>query len=716
MVMSMEILKILRAKSKDEKNYLLKDHISETIKQAIQLIEFIKTNKNSIKYIELTKDDFFEDLIKASFLHDLGKISLSFQKEVFKKERKREDWKKIEEFFEDVKDVEIKDHEILSVIYSLIFLDNNENEQKIRTAILLHHYNNFYVNREKNIRYIFDDYPDLEKYLNFLCKNEEKIKKLLDIFVQEVTKEVQSNKIAIDTLEELKNNINFEQLNKLKSAVKKRHGLSTQLKLYEINNENPDYNFFIFLGCLRRCDYAASGSVNIERTKNISDIFINLENEIRKAVKILTEKEDLWQEEILRRISRENVVLVAPTGSGKTEFALLWAKRNNRKLIYTLPLRVALNDLFNRFREYEITDGTKEKIYYFDRNFVDILHSTSFIEYLKEGKEGENIKIDDKMSSTRLFSSPILLTTPDQVFLSSLKFYGFDKLISLYSLSSIVIDEIQAYNPEMAAVIIKTLEIIKELQGNVLVITATFPPYFREFISNNKGFEILDIEKLKKEIKSEIKNYDLKRHKIELKEGTLFEYSRENNKSELKIVSNSLNELKEIIQNNKDKNIMLIVNNVGKAMKLYKILKKEELDKEEKKIKKILEKFDISDYQIELLHSRLIEKVKSERIARVKENFLTISFLNSSSFCFVLSISFFASSVISPGSFCPGTYSVEGFFISELKSSFLGFSGFSDFSSAILVILISLLFYRIICQKAYLKVTYWQKRLRIKIN
>lgn len=158
---------------------------------------------------------------------------------------------------------------------------------------------------------------------------------------------------------------------------------------------------------------------------------------------------------------------MAPTGSGKTEMAILWSARNKRKLIYTLPLRVALNDLFTRFRNEE--DG------YFNTSDVDILHSTAFIEYMDEEMAGKSINVDKMMTSARLLSSPVLLTTPDQVFLTSLNYYGSDKVISIYPFSSFIIDEVQTYNEEMAAIIIKTVNMIRELGGKVMIMTATFP-------------------------------------------------------------------------------------------------------------------------------------------------------------------------------------------------------------------------------------------------
>lgn len=86
-------------------------------------------------------------------------------------------------------------------------------------------------------------------------------------------------------------------------------------------------------------------------------------------------------------------------------------------------------------------------------------------------------------------SSPILITTPDQIFLTSLWYYGADKIISVYPVSSVIIDEIQTYNEEMASIIINTINLIKELKGNILVMTATLPPYFEPFLEDFKKID-----------------------------------------------------------------------------------------------------------------------------------------------------------------------------------------------------------------------------------
>ncbi|MGB9831734.1 MAG: CRISPR-associated helicase Cas3' [Fervidicoccus fontis] len=596
---------VLRAKSKEEKNYLLKDHIKETIKRATDLRRFVEENKRAIEY-KGYNEDFFKNLVTACFLHDLGKINPTFQKEVFDKKEKEYDkekheykdekFKQIMSFFGNYKSIEIKDHEVLSVILSSIFLENDEWDKKIKTAILLHHYNDFYVNRERNIRCIFDDYPDLEEYLDFLLSKKDEIKKVLEFFIEEA-KEENSDDITTKTLDELKNKINLDKIETLKHNLERGHSLSSVVQLFEISDKEDEnfYDFFVFLGALRRCDYSASGNVEIEKNVNISrDVYCDLEDEINKKVK--ESNRYFWQKEILQKYDSKNLVLVAPTGSGKTEFALLWAKNRGKKLLYTLPLRVALNDLYLRFNK-------KEKGY-FEEDFLRILHSTSFIEYLKENRGGDRLDVESKEVSSELFASPLLLTTPDQVFLSCLKYYGFDKLLNVYPVSAVVVDEVQTYNPEMAAIIIKTLEMIQKLNGNILVMTATFPPYLGEF-ANERGFQVIDLKREDEKTKESIKNYKLKRHKILPKEKVLFDYSEEKKERKdeefLEINGDSFKEVKKIINENRNKNILIIVNNVGKAVKLFK-----ELEKETKE-------------NLYLLHSRLLEKEKSKRVNEIKE-------------------------------------------------------------------------------------------------
>lgn len=627
MEMIKELLDSLRAKSKRGSNFLLKNHIKETILKAIQIKGFIEKNKKYIKY--KFGDNFFKNLIIACFLHDLGKISLDFQKKVYNKSEKEYDEKTkqyknnnfdlIVKFFKNYKNMKIDDHEVISIIYSFIFLDDDEDSSEIRSAILLHHYNNFYSKKEKHIINIFSDYQDIKEYIKFLIDKENEIlellKKLLEYLKND--QDIVKDRDAINIFNKFLQKIEDEKLGKiheLKKVLDMSVGISRNFLFFEMQSSssdgqkyNQDYDFYLLLGFLRRCDNSASGEVEIEIIQDLSDsIYKDLTTKIKKKIK---QEGRIWQEDVLNIEDSDNMILVAPTGSGKTEFALLWAKNRGRKLIYTLPLRAALNDLFFRFGKYN-----ENKNNYFDSKNLGILHSTAFIEFLKGEMEGRQIDIEDKINSTYMFSFPVMLSTPDQVLLSSLKFYGFDKILSIYPLSSIIIDEIQAYKPEMASVIIKTLEIIKKVNGNILIITATYPPYFEKFFKDFKIVYINHLIKNKKIDKKKVKNYNLKRHMVELMEDCIFEYKEDDGLKELQI--KNFDKIKDIINKNKNKNILIIVNNVGKAIELYKKIENHSKDLN-------LIPYDVNNKDnnanLFLLHSRLIEKEKDRRIQIIKE-------------------------------------------------------------------------------------------------
>jgi len=73
--------------------------------------------------------------------------------------------KNLEGFLKPLRSIKIR-HEILSAIWASILLsDNDEWSKKIRTAVLLHHYNEFYI-REKDLAEIVTNYQEyVVKYL-----------------------------------------------------------------------------------------------------------------------------------------------------------------------------------------------------------------------------------------------------------------------------------------------------------------------------------------------------------------------------------------------------------------------------------------------------------------------------------------------------------------------------------------------------------------------
>lgn len=615
--MAIEIFDILRAKSPDETGQpeSLKEHLKSCLNQVVIFHTMIE---NMVPSIELQlfrnrdqRKQFFKALAKAAILHDFGKIDYGFQRQVFTKEEKEslKDFKNIEEFFNDIKNVHFTRHEVLSAILASLLLGNKDDwNSKIITAILFHHYNRYYTDLKSFPEFILEDHLDqIIGYLDFIEKHENDFEtsylNLLDDFAREFHK----HDFVVKAINELKHDADWDRITNAKKKLEEdEDDLSDFTWFYvppnTIGQEISQFDrelldFLLLLGALRRADYASSGKVAVE-AERVSELldFEALVAKIEQRIKEKDPEAPFWQSHYFENETpSKKMVLIAPTGSGKTEFSILWATKQKRKFLYTIPLRVALNDLYMRFKG---TQGEAEfKEGYFDRESVNILHSASFIEYLKE--EGSKyLDIERKVTSAKLLSFPIMLTTPDQILLTSLNYYGSDKIMAVYPISSIVIDEIQTYTPEMAAVVIRTLQLVNSLGGNILVMTATFPPYFEKYF-NDMGFKLFDTTTW--DLKGKIKNLDKKRHKIEVIEKNIFEYdgSAKNPEERWKINPDALDIIKKKKQE-KDK-ILIVLNNVRKAIELYKELEGD------------------NDEPIFLMHSRIVEKHKSERIEKAKE-------------------------------------------------------------------------------------------------
>jgi len=581
-----ELLYLLRAKS-GGKNSLLIEHVSAALEKCVKLYEFIESLDGVITYEQLKdgekRKELFKNLAKAIILHDLGKINFDFQRRLYGKEFPEE----LKEVLKGSEGIKTR-HEILSILWSAGLLGETKEDAKIRTAVLLHHYNEFFSD-DKEFSHIVELYPgDVERYLEFLASRREELKRFLQGYLEKIKWKFNEDFIQ-ESIAEIK--LDFSRVETLKEKVESwDDDLSESVPLY--NPEEIDVDSLVFLGMLRRCDYSSSGDFPIEPIHDITSVFEDVEENMRRRIEEKLREagvsfKGLWQEELLRRKDSDYLVVVAPTGSGKTELAVLWAKRRG-KLIYTLPLRVALNDLYRRL------SGN-----YFGEEDVGLLHSTAFMEYV-EGMSSD-VDVEKKVNSAGLLAMPVMLSTPDQIFLTGMNYYGSDKVISVYPESAIVVDEVQAYTPEMVAVFLKTLQLIKRAGGKALIITATLPPHIEHFLGR-EGFEIVDVTEEAEKHDLDVKNLHLKRHHVEIVEGNLFEYSSDD------VIFKGLNEVLSLIEkfeSSEFRSVIMVFNNVKKAITAYKELGKRLVK---------------DSWSVCLLHSRLPEKKKAEVIAKLKSD------------------------------------------------------------------------------------------------
>lgn len=535
----------------------------------------------------------------VAFLHDIGKISPYFQR-IMRKGIKNHEFR-IDNF-----------PPLRHNMFSLFFINKDklkqvcENNEKLYAVVLssiaFHHW------KEKEKEYLL--YPDSDMV--------ETAQHLLSSSNGEITGKILEKRLYThfsSTLDTERNNlkgylelIEFDEV--LAKHLKKGGtildaGVIPPYLLYFLPERLRaryggmiDQRAWILLsGMLMRADCFASWKEQ-QKSENRSISEGNIEkstgyigNVIDKLKSSKGIREDqLWQRNLVERFRHKNVILIAPTGVGKTEFAFAWGEQD--KLFYTLPMRVATNQIFDRACSLFNPEGEDQYDPYINGN-VGLLHSDADLYLLEKWKnevtedtEGDIPKVLDL---AKHLSLPINICTGDQVFPSVWKYPRYERIYATLGYSCLVVDEVQAYDPRACAAVVKMIEDVASLGGNFLLITATLPGLVKEEICKRVGDEKVEVEDL---YKSDIVSRDLVKHKLLIRN------------------KNIVDDVEEIVHiAGMGTRVLVVANTVDKAKELYE------------KILNASNKLKSSIAEVYLIHSRLTYKERRERESKIVEEF-----------------------------------------------------------------------------------------------
>ncbi|MBC2194162.1 CRISPR-associated helicase Cas3' [Listeria booriae] len=232
--------------------------------------------------------------------------------------------------------------------------------------------------------------------------------------------------------------------------------------------------YVLLKGLLNRIDFASSAYIDVEKPNDFLESALN--NQLETFRKSNPDADWKPLQKYMYSHQQDNIIVVAETGMGKTEAGLLWL--GNNKGFFTLPLRTAINAIYDRLASSE-TGIIRENVT--DR--VGLLHSETYGQYLQREKDIQDI--EEYFTKTRQMSLPITVCTLDQLFDFVFRYAGFEPKLATLSYSKVIIDEVQMYSPDLLAYLIVGLSYIQKVGGQFAILTATLPGIIPDLLVEN---------------------------------------------------------------------------------------------------------------------------------------------------------------------------------------------------------------------------------------
>ncbi|RYC71335.1 CRISPR-associated helicase Cas3' [Spirosoma sordidisoli] len=463
--------------AKSEPRLTLQEHVDD----CLLIWERLQTIFPQISKLQLSYD-FWRVLHLAIVCHDLGKGHIDFQK-VLRGESNQ--WRK-------------QRHEL----FSLPFIDGLEEDKPIRELIRLvvaGHHKDY---EQLWLKYICDFYqsdddafglPGADGRLDYEGEFRRNVREKLLIQLAADEYGVKLGKFSVRHPEQVV--------------------LSYQGQISKMNTSNPAYiELLLLFGGLKHCDHL--GSARVKELLCISDEQFQFLDQ--KRINLRAKGADFYDHQLSCASVIGNLILTSPTGSGKTESAIIWLRQQMKhfgqgRVFYILPFTASINAMYERLgremgQPYVGMLHGKLSDYLYDY-FDDFQYS------LSQKKE----KIDELKDKFKTLVTPVKVVTPFQLLKHLFGLKGFEQGLFEMVGSYFIFDEIHAYSPDVFAQIKVLLQYaVKHLYVKVMVMTATMPTFLKKELEEAIG-EFTEIKA------SDSLYSQFVRHRLQLQEGLLTE-------------------------------------------------------------------------------------------------------------------------------------------------------------------------------------------------
>lgn len=230
--------------------------------------------------------------------------------------------------------------------------------------------------------------------------------------------------------------------------------------------------------------------------------------------------------------NRTHTLVTAPTGAGKTDFLL---RRCKGRIFYVLPFQASINAMYDRIKS-DLSD-TDAQIY--------LLHATS------------ELKIDNGIVEERIMQrqigASIKILTPHQIASVVFGIKGYEAMADDLYGCDIILDEIHTYSNTIQAIVLRLIDVLKNLNCKIHIGTATMST-----ILHNKILDLL--------------GGDENTYQVKLSDNILSTFNR-HVIHKIKSFENCTEIIKNAVENKLK--ILVVCNQVKRSQQIYELLKEQ---------------------------------------------------------------------------------------------------------------------------------------------